>query len=116
MQIWYEIDEYKGLITPLKVEKKGPSMFTLVGGYRQQYHRDRHFKTFEAAAAKLKEKAEADLEHYRQWSARAERTLWSLTHGNYASKPAQYAALEDEAAGITVGSDAHLARAVATGD
>lgn len=91
-------------------------MFTLVGGYRQQYQRDRHFRSYDMAHSKLKEKFEKHIEHYREWLARNEASLEKLKTGVYASKPAHYSALEDEAAGITTGSAAHLARAVATGD
>ena len=115
MQIWYEIDNFKGLIIPLKVEKKGDSMFTLVGGHRQRYDRNKHFKTYELAHTRIKEEVESNIARYREWIARDQATLEKLTTGHYASKPAQYAALEDEAAGISVGSPAQLARAIATG-
>ncbi len=115
MEIWYEIDTYKGQIIPLHVEKRTPQGLRTTDGYLTRFSRDKHFKTFEAAHAKLKEKAEYDLKLYREWTARAEATIAALTTGVYASKPDHYAAMEDEVAGITVGSDAHLARAIATG-
>lgn len=96
--VWYEVDTYAGTIKAFAVARVGDSMFTRADGLgREQYRRDRHFKTWEKARDVLREYAQKDVDRLREYLARSEKMHARVFSVAYESKPAHFLAMEKDA-------------------